>query len=106
MRYINTNISDDYYLSKDIGRPSGASIGRTPTQHKQNEVGGQAKRSSEKKFPETTYPRINPTLQPLRDSFTLDLDQASSQSDDRSVGATKNTQLSRRTKQPSQNLLK
>src|ERR1700736_1202716 len=31
-----------------IGRPSGASIGRTPTQHKQNEVGGQAKRSIEK----------------------------------------------------------
>ena len=59
-----------------IGRPSGASIGRTLTQHKQNEVGGQAKRSIEEKLPETTYPRINPTLQPLRDSFTLDLDQA------------------------------
>jgi hypothetical protein len=35
-----------------IGRPSGASIGRTLTQHKQNEVGGQAKRSIEKKLPE------------------------------------------------------
>ena len=76
-----------------IGRPSGASIGRTPTQHKQNEVGGQAKRSIEKRFPETNYPRVYSTLHPLRDSFTLDLDQAFSQSDDRSVGATESTQL-------------